>query len=787
MQIAKCRLLAAALLAGLVTVGSGVSAHGDEPAGSAKPYGIARRTLWTTSRVVGAPDPPPPYRAVAAFAGLTFEHPVYLRQEPGGDDFLMVLQDGKVLRFPNDPDVKETDTFLEIEDHDTYSLCFDPQYAENHHVYVFANGPRSSKKRKNRILRYEVRREPMLACDPKTEHVVIEWESNGHNGGEMDFGPDGRLYISSGDGTSDSDGDLTGQDITDLTSGVLRIDVRRPDPGRGYSIPSDNPFLNIEGARGELWAYGFRNPWRMTFDAKTGDLWVGDIGQDQWEMVTRVERGANYGWSVHEGSHPFYLERKRGPTPISPPTIEHPHSEARSITGGLVYDGPRFAGLRGAYIYGDYSTGKVWGVRYEDNRIVWRRELADTSAQILGFATDKAGEIYLVDYGGSLLKMEPAPAAEATNDFPRKLSETGLFLSTAEYRLQGAVIPYSVNAPLWSDGAVKDRYIALPGESLIEFTQRGAWKFPENAVLVKTFSLEAPGSLKAPRSLGAAGGPRRIETRLMHLYQGEWRGYSYLWNDAQTDADLVEAAGVEREYAVRDPDAPGGVRRQRWRFPSRAECMMCHSRAAGYLLGLSTPQMNKEHDYGAVTDQQLRTLEHLEVFGRKKTVKLDDGTSTTQIVAAKLPGPIDQLPRLPNPFDPAADLDERARAYLHANCAHCHVEAGGGNSQFNVRFDTAEDKQNLIDEEPHHHRFGMKNARLVAPGDPKQSVLHHRVATRDRGFMPPLGTTLVDRRAAKLLAEWIRKMKAKPVAAPPVESDDAGGKRRKPIGKSKKP
>ncbi len=181
-------------------------------------------------------------------------------------------------------------------------------------------------------------------CRTETQTAIIEWESNGHNGGEMAFGPDGMLYISSGDGTSDSDTDNTGQDIRDLTSGIVRIDVEHPADGKQYRIPDDNPFLTIPDARGELWAYGFRNPWRLCFDGRTGDLWVGDIGQDIWEMVHVVQRGGNYGWSVMEGSHPFHPLRQPGPTPISPPTIEHHHSESRSITGGLVYYGPQLPG-----------------------------------------------------------------------------------------------------------------------------------------------------------------------------------------------------------------------------------------------------------------------------------------------------------------------------------------------------------------------------------------------------------------------------------------------------------
>ena len=177
------------------------------------------------------------------------------------------------------------------------------------------------------------------------------------------------LYVSAGDGTSDSDAKHAGQDLSTLPGSTLRIDVDRPSQGRLYGIPMDNPFLGFEGARPEIWAYGLRNPWRISFDRLTGDLWAGINGQDLWETVQVVRRGENYGWSITEGSHPFQSQRKRGPTPIVEPTIEHPHSEARSITGGHVYSGLKFPSLRGHYIYGDYSTGTLWAAKYRDEKL----------------------------------------------------------------------------------------------------------------------------------------------------------------------------------------------------------------------------------------------------------------------------------------------------------------------------------------------------------------------------------------------------------------------------------
>jgi len=715
---------------------------------NARPFGLNKRVPLTTSRVIGSPEPPLLFRANPAFTNLKFSHPVYITTEPASDRLLVVEQNGRILAFNNDPATARTNLFHELPDHETYSLRFHPRFATNRFVYVFANGPKSAKSKNDRILRYTVTGSP-ARCDPESETAIIEWLSNGHNGGEMDFGPDGMLYISAGDGTSDSDGLDTGQDIRDIASGVLRINVDKPDPGRGYSVPKDNPFLHIPLARPELWAFGFRNPWRLSFDRKTGDLWVGDIGQDLWEMSFVVQRGANYGWSVMEGSHPFHPLRARGPAPISKPTIEHPHSEARSITGGIVYTGDRFKELRGAYIYGDYGTGKIWAARYANGRVTWHREIADTPHQPLAFAQGQHGEILYVDYGGALYEFEPNPPPEAKTVFPRKLSETGLFANVRTHTPQPGLIPFSVNSPLWSDGAHKERFIALPKLEQIEFTEGGAWKFPEGAVLVKTFALDLDAANPAAR--------HRIETRLLVFQQNEWVGYTYAWNNAQTDAELVSAAGTDRALTIRDAAAPGGSRKQTWHYPSRAECMVCHSRAAQFVLGLHTHQMNREHDYGTVRDNQLRAMEHAGVLKvRQPQRKPKDGEpALPDKFTDKLTKSPDKYAHLADPYDAAQPLEARARSYLHSNCAHCHVDAGGGNSAISLHINAKPDAMRAFAVDALHDKFALHDPKVIAPGRPESSVLLHRISKLGAGRMPPLASSVVDDAAVKLIREWI--------------------------------
>ena len=520
-----------------------------------------------------------------------------------------------------------------------------------------------------------------------------------------------------------------------------------------------------------------------------------------------------------EGSHPFYLTRKPGPTPFVKPFVEHHHTEARSLTGGVVYHGKQFPELRGAYIYGDWSTGKIWGVKHDQGKKTWHRELATTTLQITGFGIDSRGELLIADHGGGYYRLEQTPPDTAKHKFPTKLSETGLFRSVKDHQVEPALIPYDVIAPLWADDSYKLRFLAIPDNGKIDFTNQNGWNFPEGTVLVKTFLLDLEEKNPASR--------RRLETRLLTKQWGQWAGYTYRWNDQQTEAFLVEAGGRDETFTIRT--AAGGTRQQKWHYPARTECMVCHSRAANFVLGPSVVQMNRTVNYGKVSDNQLRTLEHLGLFQinaqehlRERKQRRDPalenyhrlleapllartdlersalppawselgmaapwrpaGNAAEQAkqkpaawlekqlherprFTSYLPKPPQQYPKLVDPYDTTADLDLRARSYLHANCAHCHVLAGGGNALIDLDFFAPVSRRKLIDQQPQHDTFGIVGAKIIVPGHPEKSILYQRLARRGPGQMPPLATAQVDRAAAAMLHEWIAKMK--PVA--PVE------------------
>ncbi|HEX8911529.1 MAG TPA: PQQ-dependent sugar dehydrogenase [Humisphaera sp.] len=743
-----------------------------------------------TSKVVGSPEPPPPYRAVPAYPNLKLPFPIAISQVPGSDQLLALTAREsygrtQVVRFTDEPGVKRFEQLLDL-DGVCVDLAYHPKFAENGLVYFGLNGPlKGPGPKRTKVVRYRMDVRNGCAIDPATATTVIEWDSDGHNGAALDFGPDGMLYVTSGDGTSDSDTNHAGQDLSKMLSKVLRIDVDHPDAGRHYSVPQDNPFVGKPGVVPETWCYGLRNPWRMKFDRKTGQLWLAQNGQDLWEQVYLIRKGANYGWSATEGSHPFYPDRKRGDGPVVPPTAEHSHAEARSLTGGLAYYGSAVSALAGAYVYGDYSTGKVWGIRHDGSKVTWHQEIADTRAHITGFGTNARGELLVVDYqrnDGQILKLEPSES-KFVDRFPRKLSESGLFKSVRDHAMADGVLAYSVNAELWSDGAHKVRFAAIPGEGdarRVGFTTTGGFDFPDGTVLVKSFALEAEAGKPETR--------RWVETRFMTKQQGEWAGYSYEWDADGADATLVAAGGKDKPFDVRDPASPGGVRQQPWHYPSRAECMVCHSRAAGFVLGPSLVQMNKPHDYGggrvvnqlaewerlgllksdAVgyetagvrNDAKARGLQKEALEAYVKAQGPQDGQRKPLERSALLPKDAEGYERLVDPYDASADLNARARSYLHSNCAICHIDAGGGNAAMELGFTRPQSDMRLIDAKPLHNAFGLPDARLVAPGAPERSVLMHRMSVRgtNTGQMPPVSTYATDDRGVALMREWIRSL-----------------------------
>ena len=343
-----------------------------------------------------------------AFPNLSFERMVFLTHS--GDDtdrLFLLLQPGRIMVFPNQRDVPRAEVFLDIRDRvndrgneeGLLGLAFDPRFAENGYFYVYYS---ASNPRRSVLSRFSVDGEQANQANPNSERVVLEVPQPyaNHNGGAIHFAADGYLYVALGDGGSSGDPKGNGQDPGTLLGSILRIDPAAASSYGNYSVPGDNPFVGVSGFRDEIWAFGFRNPWRFSFDRETGDIWAGDVGQRGYEEIDLVKPGLNYGWNVMEGFHCY-------PPSVSScwqdglelPLAEYPLTSGNcAVTGGYVYRGSRVPLLRGAYLYGDFCSGRIWGLIYDGNEVSDAHLLLDSSLEISSFGEDEAGELYILSF-----------------------------------------------------------------------------------------------------------------------------------------------------------------------------------------------------------------------------------------------------------------------------------------------------------------------------------------------------------------------------------------------------
>lgn len=701
------------------------------------------RQPWKTSRLKGAPDPPAPYKIVPAFPQLHFTKPTCLEELPNADRLLVTEIGGKVFTFPKRADVAHADLVIDLAkiaggSVSLFDADFHPSFAENRQVFLCYVHPGNGGH--TRVSRFTMTRAkpPTMAAD--SERVIITWPNGGHNGGCLEFGKDGYLYISTGDGSGPNppDGRTTGQDVSDLLGAVLRIDIDRSAGDRAYGVPNDNPFVDLDGARPEIWAYGLRNPWKIGIDSVTGNVFAADNGWESWEMVHRIVRGGNCGWPVMEARAVLRSEVEVGPTPIIPPIKDHSHTEANSVIGGPVYRGTKLPDLVGSFIYGDYITGTIWALRAEtggegDDSSYAHLTLVDTDQRITSFTEGSRGELYVLDYDytGQIYELAPSGLSDTSADFPRRLSETGLFASVETLQPAPGVVPYTVTVKRWLDGAEAQRWVAIPGAGQVTLGSDAEHRaeYPEGTVFVKHLSLPGPGDVAAIR----------LETQLLHFENGVWNPYSYLWDEDGKDATLVHSIGAHRTVKF-----PGGGTRQlerTWRVSATNECRLCHNAGSGFVLGFVPNQL----------EPQLASLHAQRVIGNSP--------------------PVSAGQKLVDPHDRVQDLNDRARSYLHANCSMCHHPGGNAIVSFYLTRELPFDKLNT-NKGTGIGTFGLRNARLIVPGDPFRSVLMYRMSKLGYARMPYIGSQVVDGAGMALVAEWIRSLSDAPsdeASAPLVE------------------
>jgi putative heme-binding domain-containing protein len=726
------------------------------------------RTPWTRGTVTGAPDPPPAYKTAVRYPHLKFDQPLLVRTDPANTRIWICQRNGQVFSFSDNRSVTEADPFVDLRSSfdsltphpsaktvgSVYGLVFHPAYPDIPYCWMtytlVGSGRGQHLEDGTRLSRFRVMfdQDGVPRCDAASERVLLSWLEGGHNGACLEFGPDGMLYVSTGDGEVPNPPDprKAGQDVSNLLSTILRIHVSVADDGPAYDVPPDNPFVSLPEARPEIWAYGFRNPWKMTF-APDGSLWVGDVGWELFEMVYRVERAGNYGWSIMEGPQPVHPDGKRGPTPIQPPALALRHADAASVTGGYVYRGQSFPELRGKYIFGDYETRRIWSTTPQASVLKDLTDLVEPAVRIVAFGEDTRGELLLLDFDdGTIHELLPNEALPTGRPFPRRLSETGVFADTPRLHPAPGVHTFQINAPLWEDGATAVRHVAVPGHlPVIAQPQqkrrtigmlREWMTFPNDSVLTRTVTLRDD-----------EGRDVRLETQLLHFDQNHWRGYSYVWNTEQDDAILADADGVTLSLSEYGRFAD----RDSWQIAARSECLRCHNPWAGGALAFTIPQLDRVSDIHG-SNQLSRFLD----------LRLLEGQPVEQPDQRKAP----TLAALADPYDTSLALDDRARSYLSVNCSHCHQNGAGGTATIDLRHSIALDKTQLVAAEPRQGTFSLVKPQLVVPGEPSRSVLMYRMSCTGRGRMPHIGSAFVDVAGVKLIRDWIRELASENPAKP---------------------
>jgi uncharacterized repeat protein (TIGR03806 family) len=755
-------------------------------------------TLRIANPALAMPTAPPStfFQVTDALPGLTFADPICIASAPGETKRLFICERKAKIQLV--PDVTASaptkQLFLDLQqvilgrspvetiedganaEFGLLGLAFHPNYASNGYFYVAYSVRIAGGSFYERISRFKVSASDPNVADPASELILLQQLDEGpnHNGGDLHFGPDGYLYYAAGDEENGYDKRLNSQKVDkDFFSGIFRIDVDKkagnlePNPHAAiptdggvarFSVPIDNPFVptslggtwdgtlngvavaDLTKVRMEFWALGLRHPWRFSFDPLTGDLWAGDVGQDKYEEIDRIQKGGNYGWVYREGLHdtnftnPVPPPKPAGFTSIDP-VYEYPHTSVsganplfagNSVVGGYVYRGTRFASLTGSYIFCDSVSGSIWR-RDPNNGVVTRLAgVPGVYGGLVSMGVDPSNQdLLFCDYINK--RIVRLATGTLGNSFPATLSATGLFADVSDLSPNPGLLPYDPNLTFWSDYAIKRRWFAIPnGTDRMTWAKDANWTFPTGAIWVKHFDLETVR--------GDPSTKKRIETRVLVKTDSNVYGVSYRWNDAQTEATLVPDEGDAFNIDVVDGGTPHV---QRWNIPSRSSCLTCHTPQAGGALSFTTRQLN-------------RTASINGFFGNQLTLLHDAGYFDND------PGSPNLLPRHLRANETSYPVEARVRSFLAVNCSYCHRADGtvaGANWDGRPQLTLAE--TGLINGIANNNGGNPAN-KYIVPGDPVHSIVLNRVSAAN-GFtrMPPLATTELDPADIALIQEWI--------------------------------
>lgn len=776
-------LLFAFLLMGMITI-----SLAPPPPGPIGPYlnGIFPPTAPSAGSSWTLEDPLP---------DLTFESPTRMINFPGSDDILLLSKLGELWRVSLAENSRTL--LLDIKDRafkkgeaGVVGMALHPEFGnsaapDKQLLFLFYRSkPKPDEwdeKGYNRLSKF--RWDPQTeSFDPESEEILIQQydRSTWHNGGAMFFGPDGFLYLSLGDEGNKAFRSVSTQTLSSgLFSGIIRIDVDN-DPGRshpirrqprphearpagwdewgstftqGYSIPNDNPWLDPSGSiLEEFFAIGVRSPYTMHFDPATQLIWVADVGGSMREEISLAEKGDNLQWPYMEG-HSHSEDYPRPGTIIGKEKeayFDYDRGVGACIIGGGIYLHSLYPEFNGKYLLADYTHRKVMVLTNKGSQAEAELQtLLELNSQPFEFPEESGitalhittnGEILITIKGKDfddtgkifrLKKLNPVPEP------PARLSELGAFVDLATLTPVDGLIPYRVNAPLWSDRAVKNRWMALPNdgtfdrpEEKILFQSRQEWTFPVGTVFIKHFEL--------PLTNEPAGPTARLETRFFILGEdNNAYGLTYQWNDEGTDAFLL-GGGAFKDFEVSEDGQ--NYLTQTWDFPSRDQCMSCHTANAGFVLGVKTHQLNGEMHYPKLGQDrnQLEFLSQLGVFQRDI-------------------GRVDDLPKAYAVEDASVPLDLRVRSYVDANCANCHRPGGVPTTSLDLRFNVPLALRNMINV-PTSSQTSDPKRMIVKPGFPESSELWVRDAATGSIRMPPIGRNLVDEAYIEVLTAWIGQL-----------------------------